>query len=403
MEDAHHKLDQIINNGNSVEDTIMRIANAAIRRVRELAGEKTLIIRSTTTELTRKQSELDALARMIACHRSTSGPLSFLRAFDRQSTLVGSMQGALDLPAALVVEPDISVTGNLDIRTGSSGPIYKSHGAEPALVASPKPKICSSVQHVIGTPPVTAISPTSDLHSNQGEINNRTLTTVGHKTIQSPVKPPLKRRSGAGPEYTSLVALAQRREQKNRGRGLELTFQPFQGSNIVSAAAQATALYLIFPFKAHPQTHLLFSTNRDGRSIAKMHQMIDNIGITTVLIKKGDFVFGGFAAVKWRNDGIPFGEGSSSFLFSLSQDAVIPYRARANDACHLYATDDTLTFGKYDVILADNFDGCSAVLENSYGIGFAPGSAEAQTFLAGEPCFAADEVEVWGFFTIEQQ
>jgi hypothetical protein len=96
------------------------------------------------------------------------------------------------------------------------------------------------------------------------------------------------------------------------------------------------------------------------------------------------------------------GEGSISFLFSLSQDAVIPYRPCVNDACHLYATEDTVTFGKYDVILADNFVGCSAVLENSYGIGFPPGSVEAQRFLAGEPCFAAAEIEVWGFFTIEQ-
>jgi hypothetical protein len=121
------------------------------------------------------------------------------------------------------------------------------------------------------------------------------------------------------------------------------------------------------------------------------------------LIKKGEFVFGGSAAVKWRNDGLPFGDGRSSFLFSLSQDAVIPFKARVNDACHLYATEDTLTFGKYDLILADDFDGCSAVLESSYGIGFRPGSAEAQTFLAGEPGFRADEVEVWGFFTVEQQ
>ena len=37
---------------------------------------------------------------------------------------------------------------------------------------------------------------------------------------------------------------------------------------------------------------------------------------------------------------------------------------------------------------------CTAV-ERSYGFGLAPGSAEANTFLAGGQTFKADAVEVW--------
>ena len=37
---------------------------------------------------------------------------------------------------------------------------------------------------------------------------------------------------------------------------------------------------------------------------------------------------------------------------------------------------------------------CTAV-EGSYGFGLAPGSAEANTFLAGGQTFKADAVEVW--------
>jgi hypothetical protein len=74
------------------------------------------------------------------------------------------------------------------------------------------------------------------------------------------------------------------------------------------------------------------------------------------------------------------------------------YQPRVADACYLYATPDTLTFGKYDLRLAGDFDECSAVIENSYGIGFEQGSPDAKTFMAGAPLFAADIVEVWDFF-----
>jgi hypothetical protein len=132
-----------------------------------------------------------------------------------------------------------------------------------------------------------------------------------------------------------------------------------------------------------------------------MHEMIDGIGITTLLVRTGNFIFGGFAAAKWISNGRPFGERSSSFLFSVSRDAFVPYQPRVADACHLLATPDTITFGKYDLRLAGNFDDCSSVIENSYGIGFEQGSEEAKTFLAGAPAFVADVVEVWGFFNAE--
>lgn len=408
LEAADVRLKEITANVEHVENEIMRIAHAAIKRAKELAGEKALAVLSAKTELIRKEAELDALTKFIVCHKKTSGPLSFLRAFDRQSSIVGSMQGTADLPLDLKVEGDLSVFGSLDVSprdkpitatfTPPGSPVRPTpEPAPPRVVEAPKP------QEVVPNPPVVPPAPPmpdpepEEPEEESGKIEKSPSKPAGKKRSS------LKRKSETGPEYISLVALAQRREQKNHARGMELTFQPFQGSAILTTPAQCAALYLCFPFKAQPQTHLLFSTERDGRSIQKMHQMIDGIGITTVLIKKDEFIFGGFAAVKWKDDGEPFGEGSSSFLFSVSQDAFIPYRPRVSDACHLLATPYTLTFGKYDLILADDFDGCSAMLENSYGIGFNQGSTEAQTFLAGETNFRADVVEVWGFFTIEQQ
>ena len=407
LDAADARLKEITANVENVESEIMRIATAAIKRAKEQAGEKALAVRSAKTELLRKEEELDTLSKFIMCHKKTSGPLAFLRAFDRQSSIVGSMQGVSDLPLDLKVEGDLCVFGSLDVAprdkpmkanfTPPASPVRQPAPA-PVVQEQPKPQeVVPNPPTVPPAPPMAAAPEPDEYEEDSAKVEKSTPKPPGKKRSS------LKRKSETGPEYISLVALAQKREQKNRARGMELTFQPFQGSAILTTPAQRAALYLCFPFKAQPQTHLLFSTERDGRSIQKMHQMIDGIGITTVLIKKDEFIFGGFAAVKWKDDGEPFGDNSNSFLFSVSQDAFIPYRPRVSDACHLLATPYTLTFGKYDLILADDFDGCSAMLENSYGIGFNQGSTEAQTFLAGETNFRADVVEVWGFFTIEQQ
>jgi hypothetical protein len=353
----------ITENFESVKNEITRIAETAIDRALTLAGQKALIVRSWGAELIRKRNELESMRKFLRTHKSSSGPLAFLRAFDRYMLLAQSLETTADLPTDAKIEGDLTVFGGLEVSTTDAAPL-KGDGR----VFSTK------------TAQVTTRSTATPFDSVR-----RTERGLG----------------GTDDQWTSLIDLAQRKEQKNNTRGIQLTFQPFEGSAILKTTTQCRALYLCFPFKGVPQTHLLYSTERDGRSIAKMHQQIDGIGITAILVKSGDYIFGGFAAAKWTNDGHPFGEKSSSFLFSISQDAYIPYRPRCADACRLYATAVSLTFGRYDLILADDFDGCSAVIENSYGVGFRPGSTEASTFLAGSPLFKADIVEVWGFFTTE--
>ena len=383
MEAADAKLSEITANADAVEKEIMRIAETAVKKVREMENERALIVESVKTELTRKRNELDKISRFVNCQKQTAGPLAFLRAFDRQTALVGTMQETSDLPGELKVEGDLRVWGSLDV-TSSDEPFSQA----PTRQREPEP------EPEVPNPPMVPPPPPDDIE----EIPDSPSKADSPSSKRSS----LKRKSEAGPEYTSLVALAQRREQKNHARGIELTFQPFKDSSILTTPAQCAALYLCFPFRAQPQTHLLFSTERDGRSIRKMHKMIDGVGITVVLIKKDDFIFGGFAAAKWRDDGVPV-DSPNSFIFSVSQDAYIPYRPRIADACALYATETTLTFGRFDLVLDDDFDGCSGIIELSYGIGFNQGSTEAQTFLAGHPYFRADIVEVWGFFTIGPQ
>jgi hypothetical protein len=202
-------------------------------------------------------------------------------------------------------------------------------------------------------------------------------------------------------QITSLNLVAQKKER--RAKGAELPFVAFQRSKIITDPNEAVVLYRCFPFKATPQPHLLFSSVRDGRSIEKMHTLIDDIGITAVIVQVGDRKFGGFAASKWNSAGQPFGEEGCSFLFSLTKDAVIPFKPIADDACQLFASPEAISFGREDLVFAGNFDECSSVIENSYSIGFpdGPASVEAKTFLAGADKFAADQVEVWGFYTVD--
>jgi hypothetical protein len=111
-------------------------------------------------------------------------------------------------------------------------------------------------------------------------------------------------------------------------------------------------------------------------------------------------VFGGFASTKWCSDGKPVIHGKNSFLFSLTNDAVLPFQPHADDACHLFATPECFTIGRRDLVLAGDFNVCSSELENSYTAGFEPGRKDAKTLLAGKPNFVADVVEFWAFVTV---
>jgi hypothetical protein len=209
---------------------------------------------------------------------------------------------------------------------------------------------------------------------------------------KSPVSP-LKRRIRQDVEFASLTELAEKRRIRTRGR--EIVFEPFQGSAILTATGERNVLYQCCPLKKAPETRLLFSTERDGRSIAKMHGIIDGIGITVILVQRGPYRFGGFAAAKWNRDGKSYAKAAGSFLFSVTRDAHVPFKRSAK--CALLATETTLTFGETDLVLGGDFEECGSVIEHNYGVGLPPGSDEASTFLAGRKNFSANIVEVWGF------
>jgi hypothetical protein len=354
-------LDEVLANEVSVENEIRKIAEEAIEQARRLASDKALVIRSAQTELIRKREEIDALERSLLAHRQSSGPQAYLRAVDRQVAIVSALADTADLPPDLAVHPDLTVYGNLTVGGLRDAELSESSRGLAAL-----------------------IGPGDDALDGSG--------------FQESPTTPIRKRGESGLAITSLALVAQRKARRNRG--VELTFQPFQRSKIISGE-EAITLYRTFPFKAQPQPHLLFSTTRDGRSIEKMHGLIDGIGITAVIVQVGEAKFGGFAASKWNSDGQPFGEDGCSFLFSLNKDAVIPFKVGGKETAQLFATPESIAFGTTDLVIAGNFDECTSEIEGSYGVGFPEGSEEAKSFLAGADKFAADQLEVWGFYTVD--
>ena len=356
------KMSKILQNTEKVEEEINRLAQTAIEQARALAGEKTLLLRSAQAELYRKKDELKAHSSFLTLQKNSPEPLSFLKTFNRYKKMSPDLFRVDDLQPEVRVMPDLCVLGSLEVQCQTSNSFFN----------------MTPVQSRTASPKSRSISP------NTRSIRRRSADTSPKKIT-----------------FTTITDLARKKEEKLQKQNIEVSFQPFQGSLILDEPSISYDLYLCLPIQPIAVPHLLFSTEIDGRSIQKMHQKIDNVGVTVILVKNQStgYVFGGFAASKWNSRGVPFGDKTSSLLFSINQNAIIPFRPQIQDACYLYATKDTLTFGKYDLVLAGNFDSCSAVIENSYGVGLLKNSEDAKTFLAGEPNFVADIVEVWGLFT----
>lgn len=355
---ADAKLAEVEANGAALEAEINRIAQKAIAEARQQTAELANRVKSKKAELLRKQSELRQQQALMKTHASASEPVPFLAAYYRSLALERDFADNKDLPGRPdEIQADLTVYGRLQV-----GP--------PAARQSVRERAV----HASGTGTNTGTYSYTEEDKTESSIYNEQTE----------------------PHITSLERMAKRKEQK---LGRPLSFAPFEGSEILESPDDARMLYLCLPFKGTPETHLMFSSARDGRSISKMHKLIDGMGITVVLVRANGQVFGGFAASKWNKDGVPFGKNSSSFLFSVSKDGFIPFRPQSDEPICLYATKDSLTFGKYDLCLAGDFDRCYSTIENSFGVGFPFDSPRARSYLAEERDFKAEIVEVWGFFS----
>jgi hypothetical protein len=339
---------------------IRRIASAAELEAKTLTGERIIETKSALSELQRKYNTLKAQKDLLIDYYQNGEPLQFLQTLHRNELLDKDIQTNVDLQKASGIKADLGVYGHLQISCPKAKEIPQPV-AERAISIGKTHSIWST-----GTLTRTATNDEDE----------------GMKLVK----------------YTTLDKMAEKKLRKYAETGKQLTIQPFEGSEIIEDEEIARKLYLAFPFKAVPETHLLFSTNQDGRDIKKMHKLIDGKGISVIICKVGNHIFGGFAASKWNNESVPFGENSSSFLFSIDHNAFIPAHPN-KDALYLFGTPDSISFGGDDLVIGGNFDRCASTIEHTFGIGLEPGSEAAQNFLAGAPRFKADCVEVWGFFS----
>ena len=365
------KLNEICDNADAVEKELTRLYNEALRNLREESGKRAAMYKSAIVELERKKDELKTQERFIKLHDSTSEPLDFLRYYSSSKVLEREMQIGKDLPQDPSANGDLAVFGTLSISTPQEWmDLNRTHTTS-----------------VIGT---ESSHKTKEVSETETETETKTITESAPTQIEpKQVK------------CSHLSRIAERKEKKLAEQNLKLSFQPFQGSEILTNEEHCRILYLCLPFKGLPETHLMFSTSRDGRSMNKCHKLVDNMGITAVVVKVDDYIFGGFAATKWNNHGKPFGENASCFLFQLNKDVMIPYKPQSDQPCKLYASQDTISFGYDDLKFSDNFDDCKSIIENSYGLGYIFNGEVAKTYMAGKPTFKPDVVEIWGFFTPE--
>ena len=355
LAECERKLDEIQANQQAVEDEIMRIAMKAIDDSRLQSAATANEVKSAQLEYLRKLEEYKKEREIVRLYKEEAEPVPFLQAVARKELLQEEMRDNLDLPLPLKVQGNLIVYGRVEV-----GP--------------PKP-----------APP----------KEQDRDINQVTQTYTYSTTESSYLEP-------SDPKWTRLSKMAFRKQSKYDSLGIVLPFHPFTESRIVADATMAERLYLCLPFKGTPQPHLLFSTELHSRNIRTMHKMIDEMGITCVLVQVGEQKFGGFAATKWVPDGIPKKDKNSTFLFQLTKDAFIPYGGQSEDPCYICSTQDTLQFGDGDLKLAGlQFDHCSSQLENSFGLGFLYDSQKAKEFMAGRHHFSPDIVEVWGFFQTE--
>ncbi|KAJ5073124.1 mtor-associated protein meak7 [Anaeramoeba ignava] len=196
------------------------------------------------------------------------------------------------------------------------------------------------------------------------------------------------------PRVISMIEEAESREKKLLKMDVEINENPFADSEILSGTGLESVLFLCLPFKTQPETALLYSSSRDGFSIKKMHDFIDNSGPVVFLLKKNEQIFGGFVSTSINCEQKFFGS-TKSFLFNLFYDTKIPFIGE-NSKC-IFSSENSIKFGSTDLILQNDFLDCKSEIESCFGVGFEKGSDDAKTFLAGSYQFIPDIVEVFGF------
>lgn len=180
--------------------------------------------------------------------------------------------------------------------------------------------------------------------------------------------------------------------------------QPFKDSVILSSSQGQTLMSWLKNTSGFPKTNeqLLYRASRNGWATSNFHSCCDNKGPTVIVIKSGNYIFGGYAEQSWDGDN-SYKRAQNSFLFSLvNPSGLSPTKMALRSGQERYAmycnANSGPTFGGgsyYDLYIcnAPNSNNCSTYLYNYQ----CPSGQPCHTFLTGGQNFTVSEMEVFRF------
>ncbi|XP_068706848.1 protein slit-like [Montipora foliosa] len=149
----------------------------------------------------------------------------------------------------------------------------------------------------------------------------------------------------------------------------------------------------------HSRWGLCYRSSTHGPSDRTFHRNCDGKSNTVTIVKKNDFVFGGFTAIPWESPGNgngKFGTTEKAFIFSLrNAEGLPPFKSNVKDPSKAIHNVGHVgpTFGENDLLI----DRISATSSSNFGDNYVvpTGVQNRLTLLAGASTFEEDEVEVF--------
>ncbi|KAL0232185.1 hypothetical protein PCE1_003181 [Barthelona sp. PCE] len=249
------------------------------------------------------------------------------------------------------------------------------------------------VEQPVMTQPNFEVSPMLALTPTKKEVQPP-------KEIDSPISPPpvapqvLSIESVIEPDYM-LSVRAEKRMHSRRASGRVIPTDVFEGSTLL-VGEEKQVLYNALPFKATPMTRSLFSSKKgdNNHNLRALHSCADQSGPCIIICRSGNHVFGGYSSGPLNTLGNRFGT-PKTFLFSITNNTIVPYTGRGDVSRILVGTINSLEFGYGDLKLVNDFTNCESAVENCYSCNLPTDSEFPETLLAGSKVFDIDACEVW--------
>ncbi|XP_068705887.1 latent-transforming growth factor beta-binding protein 1-like [Montipora foliosa] len=145
---------------------------------------------------------------------------------------------------------------------------------------------------------------------------------------------------------------------------------------------------------------LCYRSSTHGDSDRTFHRKCDGRNNTVTIVKKSDFVFGGFTDIPWESpqNRYQFGATEKAFIFSLrNAEGLPPFKSNVKDPSKAIRNKKNFgpTFGENDILIDRRSGKSSSNFGDNYNV--PTGVEEGSTLLAGASEFEVDEVEVFFF------